>query len=174
MNNKILGVVLIILSLFIGISFGFYKYQAEKDIRARLLPGGECPADGPCPHALLNQLVFPTYIILVVLVFLLSLGLYLVFFEKSEKAILEEIKLVKKRDKDVERFEVLLSALNEDEKKVIKAVKEQDGIMQSTLRLRTDMSKSKLSATLKELEKKNLVKRVEKGKTKLVFLKKAV
>lgn len=174
MNNKTLGVILIILSLFIGISFWIYKYQAEKDIKQRLLPGGECPREGPCPHALLNQLVFPTYIILVLLVSLLSLGFYLIFFEKSEKEVLEALKEVKKKEKRDEKFRVLLSALNDDEKKVIKAVKEQDGIMQSTLKLRTDMSKSKLSAVLKELEKKNLVKRVEKGKTKLVFLKKAI
>lgn len=174
MNNKTLGVILIILSLLIGISFGVYKYQAEKDIRSRLLPGGECPREGPCPHALLNQLVFPTYIILILLVSLLSLGFYLIFFEKSEKAILKEIKEVKKKEKADEKFRVLLSALNDEEKKVMKAVKEQEGIMQSTLRFRTDMSKSKLSAVLKGLEKKNLVKRVQKGKTKLVFLKKAV
>lgn len=174
MNNKTLGIILIILSLLIGISFGIYKYQAEKDIRSRLLPGGECPREGPCPHALLNQLVFPTYIMLVLLVSLLSLGFYLIFFEKGEKEILETLKEVKKSETQSKHFDILLSAMDEDEKKVIKAIKEQDGIMQSTLRLRTDMSKSKLSAILKELEKKNLIKRMEKGKTKLVFLKKAV
>ncbi|MAH03202.1 transcriptional regulator, partial [Candidatus Pacearchaeota archaeon] len=46
-----------------------------------------------------------------------------------------------------------------------------DGITQNILRLRTDMSKAKLSYVLQELEKRNLIKRVKKGKTLEVFLK---
>ena len=65
----------------------------------------------------------------------------------------------------------MLKALDKDEQKVIKAVKQQDGITQQTLRLRTDMHKSKLSIILSKLEDKNLIKKVPKGKTNKVFLK---
>jgi len=61
--------------------------------------------------------------------------------------------------------------MDADERKVITAVKEQDGITQQTLRLRTDLHKSKLSIILDGLEKKGLIKKVPKGKTKQVFLK---
>jgi uncharacterized membrane protein len=70
-----------------------------------------------------------------------------------------------------ERFNILLKGLDTEEKKVIKAVKEQDGISQQTLRIRTDLHKSKLSIVLDGLEKKGLVRRIPKKKTKLVFLK---
>ena len=70
-----------------------------------------------------------------------------------------------------EKFNILLKGLNHDEKKILNAVKEQDGITQQTLRLRTDIHKSKLSIVLDGLEKKGLVTRKEKGKTKQVFLK---
>ena len=70
-----------------------------------------------------------------------------------------------------EKFDWILKALDDYEKKVLKAVKEQDGITQNTLRLRTNMSKAKLSYVLQELEKRNLIKRIEKGKTLEVWLK---
>jgi uncharacterized membrane protein len=77
----------------------------------------------------------------------------------------------KKEQTAEERFRLLLKGLDSEEKKVIKAVKEQDGITQHTLRLRSDLHKSKLSIVLDRLEKKGLVKRIVKGKTKQVFLK---
>mgnify|MGYP001615807833 FL=1 len=73
-----------------------------------------------------------------------------------------------------ERFKILLEGLDEDEKKIMQAVKEQDGISQSTLRYRIDLSKSKLSMVLSQLEKKGLISKVKKGKINNVFLKKAL
>ncbi len=102
---------------------------------------------------------------------LIALGLYLVFFEKSQKEILSTLEKQKHIQVEEEKFDILLKGLSEDEKKVVNAVKEQDGITQQTLRLRTDMHKSKLSIVLDGMEKKGLIKRVEKGKTKQVFLK---
>ena len=67
-----------------------------------------------------------------------------------------------------------MEGLDEDEKKVMQAVKEQDGISQSTLRYRTDLSKTKLSMVLKELEEKNLIAKVKKGKINNIFMKKAL
>jgi len=73
-----------------------------------------------------------------------------------------------------EKFKILLTGLDEDEKKVITAVKEQDGISQSTLKYRTNLSKTKLSMVLSQLEKKGLIAKVKKGKTNDIFLKKAL
>ena len=123
----------------------------------------------------------PTFIGIGILLAALGLGIYLVFFEKSQKAleerhkvIVETLKETKKKESDEERFSILLKGLNEDEQKVIKAVKEQDGIGQNTLRLRTDISKTKLSVILSGLEKKDLIKKVKKGKINLIYLKKKI
>ena len=54
---------------------------------------------------------------------------------------------------------------------MIEAIREQDGITQNTLRLRVNMSKAKLSYVLQELEKRGLIKRIEKGKTLAIYLR---
>ena len=66
---------------------------------------------------------------------------------------------------------MILKGLDNYEKKVMNAVKEQEGITQNTLRIRTDMSKAKLSYVLQDLEKRGLIKRIKKGKTLAVFFK---
>ena len=68
-----------------------------------------------------------------------------------------------------QKFEIILKALNDSEKKVLKEIKEHEGITQNTLKLKANISKSKLSYVLQELEKRNLVKRVKKGKTFQVY-----
>ena len=67
-----------------------------------------------------------------------------------------------------------MGALNEYEQKVIKAVREQDGITQATLRIRTDLSKTKLSFILADLEKKGLISKQIKGNTNQIFLKRQI
>ena len=69
-----------------------------------------------------------------------------------------------------DKFELMLKAMDDNEKKVLKAIKEQSGITQSTLKYRTDLSKAKVSQILTDFEKKHLIKREEKGKTYAVYL----
>lgn len=177
MDNKKLGLILVLLTILLAIAFFSFKFMAEENIRERikLSPDGICiHENGPCPFEELNRLTLPTIIVTALLVLVLALGVYLMFFEKSQKAVLETLKETKQKQTAEERFDLLLSALDDDEKKVMKAVREQDGISQATLRIRIDMSKTKLSFVLKDLEKKNLIKKILKGKTNLVFLKKRI
>ncbi len=69
-----------------------------------------------------------------------------------------------------EKFSLLLRPLDDNERKVLTAIKEQEGITQSTLRYRADLSKSKVSQILTDFEKKRLIERKAKGKTYSVFL----
>ena len=95
----------------------------------------------------------------------------MIFFSKSEEEILKQLKENKETSLKEEKFNLVLKGLDNYEKKVMKSVKEQDGITQNTLRIRTDMSKAKLSYVLQDLEERGLIKRVKKGKTLAVFLK---
>jgi ribosomal protein S25 len=103
--------------------------------------------------------------------FMLGLGVYILLFNKSEEAILKRLEEEKESKINEERFSLILKALDDYEKKVLKAVKEQDGITQNTLRLRVNLSKAKLSYVLQELEKRNLIKRIHKGKTLQIWLR---
>lgn len=168
MDNKKLGIMLILACICLGfIVFAFnstIKTQAEASCECEeMQEGGFCPMDRSTP--------WQTYFGIILTTGLAALGVYLIFFEKSQKEIISTLEKQKKIQTAEEKFEILLKGLNKDEQKVIKAVKEQDGITQQTLRLRTDIHKSKLSIILDGLEKKGLIKKAQKGKTNQVFLK---
>jgi DNA-binding MarR family transcriptional regulator len=179
MDNKKLGAILICVSLILLVLLGFMRasiikaYQA--DIDSYIEAGEACPADPDiCPHEQRARAQIPIFIAGALLIGVISLGAYLIFFEKSQREIVSALRKEKRIQSAEEKFSILLKGLDADEKKVVRAVKEQNGITQQTLRLRTDLHKSKLSIVLDGLEKKGLVKRVSKGKTKQVFLKIAV
>ncbi|MBU0535419.1 MAG: hypothetical protein KKE20_00505 [Nanoarchaeota archaeon] len=176
MDNKKLGIILITMSLILLVLLGFIRsnvtraYQADID---RYIDAGEaCPSDPDlCPHEQRSRAQIPIFIAGAFLLGVMALGMYIIFFDKSQKEIMSTLRKEKHLQTEEEKFSILLKGLSSDEQKVIKSVKEQDGIEQNTLRLRTDFHKSKLSILLDSLEKKGLVKRIAKGKTKQVFLR---
>ena len=173
MDNKKLGIIIIIVSVLLSITLFYVKQEIDRSYQAQIdFYGESCPTDPDiCPHALMEKASIPIYVAIAFVVAFISLALYLIFFEKSQKAIISTLEKQRQIQTEEEKFNILLKGLNADEQKVIKAIKDQDGITQQTLRLRTDMHKSKLSIILDNLEKKGLIARKEKGKTKQVFIK---
>lgn len=165
MLNKKLGIAIIIISVLIG--------AIVLTVISKLNSVGKeigCFPDTPECLRVGSFLNF-SHIAVGILASLFALGVYLIFFSKSEEAIIKRLENDGNKRNEDEKFEIILKALDEYEKKALKAVKEQNGITQNTLRLRTDMSKAKLSYVLQELEKRNLIKRIRKGKTLAVYLK---
>lgn len=176
MRNKSLGGILILVSIIFIAVLVIFKIQVDALIdQQMILSGGNCIIDGECIH---EQSNLPIYLGVAVIFFTLALGLYLIFFERgqrqieqTQKQIVNTLKESKEKQDEDEKFEILLKALNKDEKKVMRTVKQQNGIEQATLRIRTDLSKTKLSVILTELEKKGLVKKVPQGKKNRIHLK---
>ncbi len=164
MENKKLGVILIILSLV----FLLFLLYFNLNFSGKSIALG-CNINEGC--AKVQDLLTVTNIGFGFFGFMLALGFYILFFSKSEEMVLKRLEDHKRNRTDEEKFGLILKGLDSYEKKVLKAVREQDGITQNTLRLRTDMSKAKLSYVLQDLEKRNLIKRTPKGKTLQVFLK---
>ena len=170
MDNKQLGVILLIIGILLSLTIYGVKAKEDSIIREVVSDQGTCFLDdGTCLHE--DRSTFFYIMGWTLSAILMALGLYLMLFEKSQKAIIGALENQKNIKVNEEKFEILLKGLSKDEQNIIKAVKEQDGITQQTLRLRTDLHKSKLSILLDGLEKKDLIARKEKGKTKQVFLK---
>ena len=167
MNNKNLGIVFLAISIILVIILISLIFDLNKKSQEL-----GCFNNENCLK--IESTLNITHIAFGVIGFILALGFYLVFFSKTEEGILKQLKENKESSLKEERFNLISKGLDSFEKKVMQAVKEQDGITQNTLRIRTDMSKAKLSYVLQDLEKRGLIKRVKKGKTLAVFLKESI
>jgi DNA-binding MarR family transcriptional regulator len=169
MDNKKLGLILIIIGLLIAAIIIFLKFQYDSAVNIIISKTGSCfLEDGTCLHKANNIYYIIGGFISAIII---ALGIYIKFFERTQKEIINALEEQKKIKVDEEKFDILMKGLTNEEKIIISKIKEQDGIEQNTLRLRTGLHKSKLSIILGELEKKNLITRKDKGKTKQVFLK---
>ncbi|MBI5065154.1 MarR family transcriptional regulator [Candidatus Woesearchaeota archaeon] len=164
MDNKKLGATIIILTLVIG-GILFYVMSQLKTQQTELgcMPSQNCIQ--------IDQSLSITHVAVGALSFALALGVYLLLFHSSEDAIMKRLEEDKNKKLGEEKFSILLKGLDEFEKKTVNAVRDQPGITQNTLRLRTDLSKAKLSQVLQVLEKKGLIARTPKSKTYEVYLK---
>lgn len=164
MDNKRLGLVIIglgiLFSLFLW-SFNTQLTQLKEDTCG--CTGGVCDAT--------HELSFLVHGGIALIFATLSLGAYLLFFEKSHQRLVRRLESDASLKSKEEKFRFILMGLNEDEKRVLTAIKEQDGITQHTLGIRTDLHKSKLSIMVGILEQKGLIKKVKKGKTNQLFLR---
>jgi len=164
MENKKLGIVLLIFSLtFMVFLIYFNNSLGESSDKMNCLPTEECVD----VYSSLNITNFGFGFF----GFMFGLGVYLLIFNKGSEKILKKIEEERKGISNEERFKIVLKVLNPYERKVVEAIKEQDGITQNVLRIRTDLSKAKLSYVLQDLEKRGIIKRVEKGKSLSIFLR---
>ena len=139
MDNKKLGVLLMVLGIVIVGIFLYYNQMLTQ----QGLNQGCVSSDTECVEIERNLSFIHVGIGL--FAFLFALGFYILFFNKTEQAILKKLDDEKDNKIKEEKFDIILRALDSYEQKVMKTIKEQDGITQNILRLRTDMSKAKLS-----------------------------
>lgn len=164
MNNKNLGIVFLVISVIIIIIL--INLISNLNTEAK---GLGCFDDEGCLK--IESSLNITHIAFGVIGFILALGFYLLFFSKGEEEILKQLRETKEANLKEEKFNLILKGLDDYEKNAMKTIKENEGITQNTLRIKTDMSKAKLSYVLADLEKRDLIKKVKKGKTFAIFLK---
>jgi DNA-binding MarR family transcriptional regulator len=174
MNQKQIGVAILIFGILLSILVFMFKAKEDVYINAFVDEMGTCYlADGTCLH---QDRDFSVYIIGgVISLALIILGIYLLLFDKTQKVLEEHQVKVSSALKEAtkkDHFTAFLGGFDSEEQIVLKAVHEQEGITQSTLRYRTGMSKTSLSLLLKSLEEKEIISRKKSGKTNEVFLRK--
>lgn len=101
----------------------------------------------------ISAILVPIFIVIIIA------GLYLYF--KPEK----KIKVVRTR---------LSKILTEDEKFIINSLKKGDNITQAELCRKCGFSKAKLSMLLEKMQKRGLLRKVKRGRTNIVVLKKKI
>ncbi len=180
METKKLGFVIMALSL--GFGFAMFSYMGQLNAQGQQ---SHCNPTQECRQ--INSMLGWSHAAVGFLSFIFALGFYLLFFNKNEKESLKDANLIEKNNiynysleknnehkaektSAVDKFSLLLRPLDENERKVLMSIKEQEGITQSTLKFRANLSKAKISQILADFEKKSLIERKAKGKTYQVFL----
>ena len=178
MNQKQIGIILIITGILLSIFVYTQNQREDQLIKLMVIERGSCfLEDGTCLHEDRNMI--PYILGWAASGALVFFGIYIAFIDKTQQMLAEHqikvssaLKEAAKKESKEEKFKAFLSGFSSDEKKIIEAVHEQEGIQQSTLRYRTGMSKTTLSLILKSLEERGIVSRKESGKTNKVFLRK--
>ncbi len=174
MNQKQIGIIIIIIGILF---FSFVKIQhdeKESEIQEIMNETGSCLSpEGMCLHEM-NETVFNYGYLISTLT--IALGIYLVFFDKTQKILYENqikvseaLKAAKQTETKQTALSAFLEGFDEVPKKILKVIYEEEGIQQSTLKFRADVSKTELSIQLKELEEKGFIKREKYKKTNKVY-----
>jgi uncharacterized membrane protein len=167
MDNKKLGGLLLVIGLAVGGIVLAYNASLQQDYAQHLCtPSAQCQQVGS--SITLTNIAFG------VVFSIISLGFYMLFFTRGEEALLRRLEEEKTRKLLEEKYSIIVKVLDESERKVLEAIREQDGIGQNTLRLRTGLSKAKVSQVLSAFEKKQLIRREAAGKTYSVFLTESI
>ena len=175
MNQKHIGIILLIIAVLIAVFIAFSQQRESASVDQYVQKEGSCfLEDGTCLHKQ-NMYFFVFGWALAGVLFLF--GIYLTFFDKTQKFLIDHqiqvssaLASAKKQERKKDEFNAFISGFNEEEQRVLKAIKDQEGIKQSTLRYRTNISKTSLSLILKSLEDRKIISRKTSGKTKEVYL----
>lgn len=178
MEQKHIGALLIIAGLLLAGMVYVVKVREDSYIKLVMQQEASCfLEDGTCLHADREIMIYVFGWSLAVV--LILLGVYVGWIDKSKKILAEHSQKVsgalhkaKAEERKKDEFAAFLSGFTPEEQKVISAIREQQGIQQSTLRFRTGMSKTGLSLILKHLEIKGIISRKTVGKTNEVYLQK--
>ncbi|MBW2970359.1 hypothetical protein KY319_04520 [Candidatus Woesearchaeota archaeon] len=150
MRNRVVGFIVIGIAVLIGFIIFTFNRALTRIVNAACEHGPDCPMWG--------TIDFQTNVSIGIMVFVVLLGLFLVFSGREP-----EVK------KDVKK---VLSGLGRDERVVVEKVVEAQGtIFQSDLVDKTQFSKVKVTRILDKLEGQGVIERKRRGMTNVVILK---
>ena len=168
MKNRNVGIVIIGIALLIGFIILAFNMAMTEIVSTSCSHGESCPMWG--------TINFQTNVSTGVMVFVILVGLFLIFFAKDEKVT--ETKIVKVKEQITPReitkdnYQKVMKELADDEKLVLEKIIESQGtIFQSDLVEKTGLTKVKVTRILDKLEGKGIIERKRRGMTNVVILK---
>jgi len=167
MKNRVVGILIIGIALLIGFIVFSFNRALTGIVNTACSHGPTCPMWG--------TIDFQTNVSLVIMIFVIIIGLYLIFFGKEER-IITRFKKVKEQiePKKVtkENYKKILGGLSKDEKILFEKIIEMQGTaFQSDLVGKTKLTKVKVSRILDKLEGRGLVERRRRGMANVVVLR---
>jgi hypothetical protein len=167
MKNRIVGVLVVSIAVLMG--FIIYSFNAAMTsiVNTSCSHGPECPMWG--------TINFQTNVSIGIMIFVIIIGLYLVFFSKEER-IITKIKTFKPQIEakkiTKENYQKVMGSMSKEEKTVLeKLIDSQGTIFQSDLIEKTGLSKVSVTRILDRLEARGLVERRRRGMTNVIILK---
>jgi DNA-binding MarR family transcriptional regulator len=174
MKQRVVGIILLLAGLFLLTATFLYKHREDVAIDNLIMTqGGSCYlADGTCLH---DDRDWTLYIIswavagslVLFSLYLLFVDKTLVSFTKHQEAFVKRVEEATQKD----QFQAYLAGFPPEERRVILAIHEQDGITQATLRFRVAMSKAALSQMLDKLGRQGVITKTPAGKTNKLYLR---
>jgi len=165
MKNRIVGSMIVIIALLIGFIIYSFNMALTDIVNASCSHGSDC--------AMWGSIEFQTNMSLGVMVFVLVIGIYLIFFGDEKRKPGEEA--VKRVNKEItlEEYEDVLKELSADERTVLKKLIQEKGTMfQSDMVEKTEFPKAKVTRVLDKLEGKKIIERKRRGMSNVVILAK--
>lgn len=171
MENRFIAIIIAVIAILLAASVLMMKTKEDAHIEMFVEDKGSCYLDdGTCLH---KDRDLTLYIIGFALSgILLVVASYIGIFLKDKRNVKMKEKSDIAQEAETEKeFQAFLRGFSEDERKILKGIRKEEGITQSTLRFKTGLSKAHLSGILRMLEKKEIVARKPKGKTYELFLR---
>lgn len=167
MKNRIVGFLIIGIAVLIGFITLSFNRALTNIVNTTCTHGSSCTMWG--------AIDFQTSVSIGIMVFIVLIGVYLIFFGREEK-IITKIKTIRQQiePKKItkENFQKIMNDLTDDERSVLEKIIEAQGtIFQSDLVDRTKFDKVKITRILDKLEGRGLIERKRRGMTNVVILK---
>ena len=172
MRNKYVGTIVVGIALLVGFLVWLFNKALSDIVDADCSHGPTCPMWG--------SIHFQTNVGLGLMIFIILVGLYLIFFAKDDPQIIKEVhketRIVKEQIKpkklDKGHYASVMKTLEPVEQEVLVRIIESGGsIFQSELVNKSGHTKVKVTRILDRLEGKDLIERKRRGMTNIVILK---
>ena len=158
MKNKNVGFLIIGVAVVIVIIILIFNTALKDIISATCSHGPSC--------GMYDSLRIQTWISLVIVGLVLVVGFFLIFSKPEEKIVIRKVK------ERVRKKKIDLSGLDKNEKKVVRLLQEDDGVVfQRDLMERLEIGKVGMTRLLDKLEAKQFIERKRRGMNNIVVLK---